>query len=71
MAILTTTVYMKGNGCIHVIKYIVADRPVAKRLLCKQRPLLGTSRNTDAGNNRIMLYNPLLSNESVNMRVQQ
>jgi hypothetical protein len=45
----------------------VACRPVAKRWLYKQRPLLGNARNIHARyNRRTDLCNPFLSNGSVN-----
>jgi hypothetical protein len=52
-------------------QYIVAYRPVAKRWLCKLRPLLGNVRNIFARNNRTGLCNQFLSNGSVNTRLQQ
>jgi hypothetical protein len=45
----------------------VAYRPVAKRRLCKNRPLLGNARNIHALNNTTtVLCNPFLGNGSVN-----
>jgi hypothetical protein len=46
----------------------VTNRLVAKRRLCKQRPVLGNARNIHAWKNRTRLCNPLLSNGSLNMR---
>jgi hypothetical protein len=51
-------------GC----QYIVTYRPVAKRGLCKQRPLLVNARNIHARNIRTTgLCNPFVSNGSGNM----
>jgi hypothetical protein len=55
-----------------VCSYIVAYRPVSKRWLCKQWPLLCNARNIHARKCRITgLYNPFLSNCSVNMCQQK
>jgi hypothetical protein len=50
----------------------VAYRPVARRWLCKQRPLLGNAHNIHARNIKTrMLCNPFLNNGSVNTPPQQ
>jgi hypothetical protein len=44
----------------------MANRPVTERKVCKQRPLLGKTRNIHAPNNRTTgLCNPFLSNGSL------
>jgi hypothetical protein len=54
---------------LRLYKCIVTFRPVAKRWLCKQRPLLGNARNMYACNNKTKeLRRPFLQNGSVNTR---
>jgi hypothetical protein len=47
-------------------QYIVAYRPVARRRLCKQGPLLRNARKIEARNNKTVLCNPFPGNGSVN-----
>jgi hypothetical protein len=56
---------------LNSLKLFVAYRPVAKRWLCKQRPLLGNPCNIHASNNRTGLCNPFISKWSVNEPLQQ
>jgi hypothetical protein len=45
---------------------ILENKPVAKRWLCKQRPVLGNVGNIHVRNNRTGLCKPFISNGSVN-----
>jgi hypothetical protein len=57
------------NVC-KLLHYIVVYRPVAKRRLCKQQPLLANDRNIHARSNKTTgLCNSILSNGSVRAHV--
>jgi hypothetical protein len=77
---LNSTIYNRSNWSsgikkrVNQLRYsltskinIVACRPVAKRWLYKQRPLLDNARNIHEGNNKTtVLCNPFLDNGSIN-----